>query len=104
MTDRTSLDEILAIAYGEIMVEQGVVLTEMWVRVRQPDGSLIVGSRDPVLIQHDILAGLSPFEAELMAKFEEAGATLQVLSPTSRALPAWDAGPALSNPKANNYF
>ncbi|WP_101927042.1 MULTISPECIES: hypothetical protein [Luteimonas] len=96
--------EIVAIAYGEVEVKLGCVLTQIWVRVREPDGNVVIGARDPVLVHFDILAGLAKFEPELLAMFAERQATRDALRPVSAPLADWDSGPALSAPNAYQYF
>lgn len=100
MSENACLGEILAISYGDIHVETGCVLAELMLRVPAPDlaGQLRIGVLDPILIPHDMLAGLWCYRKKLLAAMMAAGADRDVLPAPSVQIPAWDSGPLFSSP------
>lgn len=104
VSDNEQPSEIVAITYGGIDVRLGCVLVEMWVRLRQPDGRVVIGARDPFLTHYDVLAGVSQFEPELMKMVAAKRVKREVLRPVSRPLPDWEQGPDLLDPKAYWWF
>ncbi len=85
-------DEILAIAFGEVMTGTASVLTDFRVRVQEP-GGVTEGTRGNILLNYELLEHLSDIMPELHRMMREQHADRDVLPPPQGPVPHWNSGP-----------
>lgn len=93
MTYSETLDELLGIAFGDVLEDGIGVLVSMVVRTHV-EGQVREGARDPMVIDYSTLETVGGFMPALFKLMEELGIAKDLIQPPALAVP-WNAGPAL---------
>ena len=94
MTSYKDADQILGFAFGEILPDQGCILTDIFVRTPRGQGEL-EGKRSGLIIHQGALQDILAAKQPMLEAMTEMGADRDVLAPARIELPAWDQGPTL---------
>lgn len=89
------LDEIMGVSFGEFIPTANAILGVFHVRCTV-DGNLVEGERPPLAFAFSVLDTLHEAFPKFLADMAAAGID-QESPPSSRQLPAWNAGPELAN-------
>ncbi|WP_298580634.1 hypothetical protein [uncultured Luteimonas sp.] len=94
MSDLHDMDELLGISFGDFVPQADSVLVSMHVRTRDDAGNVAVGTRDPVLMDWNMLRTVLDFLPQLVSTVAgfRAGHTVAPAA-DSTPLPAWNDGP-----------
>lgn len=97
----STTDQILAIAFGDVYVELGCVVVGFRVRTYEDVGPIknmtVEGSRDGVLIHHEILTKIAENSSMLLDLMVEMGADKDLLPHPKGPVPMWNAGPSIND-------